>query len=285
MTVATDLFHWPVPSSAGVPGQTGQRIFGVYGLSILAAQAGALPFLGVGVTPVDESGVTYLWNGSAYAAFGAGGVSDGTKGDIVVSAGATVYTVGAKAITLAKMADLAANSIMGNNTGLAATPIALTAAQVKTLLAVGVADITDASADGRSLISAANYAGMVTLLSAAGIGINNTFTKAQRVTPSVLVDAVTIAVDASLSNTFTVTLAGNRTLGNPTNLVDGQNINVFVKQDAVGGRTLAYASKWKFPSGLAPTLTATANAVDCISGIYDATSDTIRCGSATLDIR
>lgn len=43
-------------------------------------------------------------------------------------------TIGAGAITLAKMANLAANSIIGNNTGSGATPIALTAAQVATML-------------------------------------------------------------------------------------------------------------------------------------------------------
>jgi hypothetical protein len=55
----------------------------------------------------------------------------------------TVATAGIAnaAITLAKMANLAANSILGNNTGAGATPLALTAAQVKTLLAIAQADV------------------------------------------------------------------------------------------------------------------------------------------------
>lgn len=89
-----------------------------------------------------------------------------------------------------------------------------------------------------------------------------------------LTDAATIAINASLGNNFRVTLGGNRTLGNPTELVDGQQGLIRVKQDATGGRTLTYASMWKFPGG-APTLTPTAGATDVISWQYDATDATI----------
>jgi len=63
-----------------------------------------------------------------------GALSDGTYGDIVVSGGGTVLTIGAGAVALTDMAALAANSIIGNNTGAGAVPIALTAAQVIALL-------------------------------------------------------------------------------------------------------------------------------------------------------
>ena len=81
-----------------------------------------------------------------------------------------------------------------------------------------------------------------------------------------LTDAATIAVDMSVTggNNFSVTLAGNRTLGNPTGLTAGQSGIIYVAQDATGSRTLAYSSYWKFPGGTAPTLTTTANAVDAL---------------------
>ena len=81
-----------------------------------------------------------------------------------------------------------------------------------------------------------------------------------------LTDAATIAVDMSVTggNNFSVTLAGNRTLGNPTGLTAGQSGIIYVTQDATGSRTLAYSSYWKFPGGTAPTLTTTANAVDAL---------------------
>lgn len=67
-------------------------------------------------------------------------------GDVSVAAGSNSSTIGAGTVTLAKMANLAANSIIGNNTGVAATPIALTAAQVKTLLAIASGDVSGLAA-------------------------------------------------------------------------------------------------------------------------------------------
>jgi len=105
----------------------------------------------------------------------------------------------------------------------------------------------------------------------------NVFTRAQTVTPVALSDAATVATNANLSNTFTVTLAGNRTLGNPTNMTNGAIYNWRIRQDATGSRTLAYGSKFKWPGGTAPTLTTTASATDFISGQYFSDTDTLLC--------
>jgi hypothetical protein len=72
-------------------------------------------------------------------------------------------------------------------------------------------------------------------------------------------------VDFADSNNFTVTLGGNRTLGNPTNQVAGQSGSLFVVQDGTGSRTLAYSSDWEFAGGTAPTLsTAGVDRIDYI---------------------
>jgi hypothetical protein len=92
-----------------------------------------------------------------------------------------------------------------------------------------------------------------------------------------LTDAATVNVDASLSDNFRLTLGGNRTLANPTNLRDGQVINIRLIQDGTGGRTLAYGSKYKFPGGTAPVLSTAASARDFMSCQYDATADTLFC--------
>lgn len=84
-----------------------------------------------------------------------------------------------------------------------------------------------------------------------------------------LTDAATIATDCNNGNVHTVTLAGNRTLGAPSNLKNGATYIWIIKQDATGTRTLAYNAVFKFPGGVAPTLTTTGNAVDILSGISD----------------
>lgn len=114
----------------------------------------------------------------------------------------------------------------------------------------------------------------LTNLPSGGVALNtaNTFTKSQQVATVALTDAATITVDASLSNVFSVTLAGNRTLANPTNLVSGQTILFLIKQDATGSRTLAYGSAYKWSGGTTPTLTTTANKLDVISCVTDGTN-------------
>jgi len=100
----------------------------------------------------------------------------------------------------------------------------------------------------------------------AFLGSTNTFTGAQGSSPVALTDAANISVNASLGNSFQVTLEGNRTLDNPTNLVAGFTYLFRIKQDPTGTRTLAYGSAYKFEGGSAPTLSTAANAVDILTG-------------------
>jgi hypothetical protein len=91
------------------------------------------------------------------------------------------------------------------------------------------------------------------------------FSVAQRGTVSALTDGSTITPDFAAANNFSVTLGGNRTLANPTNLVAGQSGVIVITQDGTGSRTLAYGSQWKFANGTAPSLTTTASAVDVLA--------------------
>ena len=106
----------------------------------------------------------------------------------------------------------------------------------------------------------------------AQTGATNTYTGAQIGSISTLTDGATITPDFALNNSFTVTLGGNRTLANPTNLVAGQSGVIIINQDGTGGRTLAYGTYWDFSGGTAPTLTTTASAVDMIAYFVVSTS-------------
>ncbi len=77
-----------------------------------------------------------------------------------------------------------------------------------------------------------------------------------------LTDAATITPDFAADCNFTVTLGGNRTIANPSNLTAGQSGSIFLVQDATGSRTVSWGSYWDFPGGTAPTLSTAANAVD-----------------------
>lgn len=71
----------------------------------------------------------------------AAGLTDGDKGDIVLSGGATVWTIDNNAVTLAKQAPLAANSVIANVTGSSATPTAVGLSALKSALNIGAADV------------------------------------------------------------------------------------------------------------------------------------------------
>jgi hypothetical protein len=88
--------------------------------------------------------------------------------------------------------------------------------------------------------------------------------------PVSLTDASSISWNLDTQPFATVTLAGNRTLANPSTLQPG-NYTLIVKQDATGSRTLAYGSAFKFPSGTAPTLSTAASAIDMLAFVCDGT--------------
>lgn len=90
-----------------------------------------------------------------------------------------------------------------------------------------------------------------------------------------LTDASTIAIDATTgTNTYRVTLGGNRILGNPTGAFDSQKFVFLVKQDATGNRTLSLDTKWHVSTTI-PDVTGSTNAayVDRIEAEYWGTED------------
>ena len=128
-----------------------------------------------------------------------------------------------------------------------------------------------------------------TIVKAADIGIsveafdsaavkddeNQTFTKAQRGSITALTDNANVSINLNENNFYSVTLAGNRTLDNPTNVTPGQSGCIFITQDGSGSRTLAFGSNYDFAGGTAPTLSTGAGQVDVLSYVVRSSTSII----------
>ena len=156
------------------------------------------------------------------------------------------------------------DSTSSTSTTTAATPNA-----VKTAYDLAAAALPKS---GGTMTGAITFAAGQTI---AGYGLLDgaqTWTKGQRGEITALSDGATITPDFADSNNFSVTLGGNRTLANPSNLVAGQSGCIWITQDGTGSRTLAYDTHWDFTGGTAPTLSTAAGAVDCL--VYAVQSST-----------
>lgn len=80
-----------------------------------------------------------------------------------------------------------------------------------------------------------------------------------------LTDQATIAWNLARGPIAQVTLAGNRTLGSPTNMKTGATYILFVIQDGTGTRTLAHHADYLFPFGSDPIMSVGAGAVDVLT--------------------
>ena len=98
----------------------------------------------------------------------------------------------------------------------------------------------------------------------------------------ILTDAATIAVDMGTFINAKVTLAGNRTLGIPSNAKPGQHGFIRIIQDGTGNRTLGYHANWVFAAGSDPTLSTTAADEDILR--YTVLTSTKVLGELIADI-
>jgi hypothetical protein len=99
-----------------------------------------------------------------------------------------------------------------------------------------------------------------------------TWTNQQYFDLATLTDGANISWNLTTAQTATVTLAGNRTLDNPTNQKAGATYILIVKQDGSGNRTLAYGTDYKWAGGATPTLSTGINDVDIITFVSDGTN-------------
>jgi hypothetical protein len=285
--LAGDLHFYPVGDFVGPegpPGDTGdQGIQGVqgdpgapgapasnpnytYAINTLAPGASAT------LTPSGTYPNVLLTFGIPRGDPGASGaLGDGTYSGIIVSGGGTALDVGPNHITLARMANLAANSLIGNATGGAATPTALDATTVKTLLSLGnvnnttdankpISTATQTALDLKANLASPALTGNPTAPTQSA-GSNNT----RLATTAYVKGEVDVSVQTAGSNSVTPTYdndmvirtgaSGAITLNNPTGTaIDGHGIVIRLKDNGTA-RAISYGSEYRAIGVTLPTTT------------------------------
>ena len=176
------------------------------------------------------------------------------------------------------------NAVTSINTAHTSTTDRLVAAS--TALATSIANVSAALATSigtRLPLAGGTLTGILSAtdvyVSALAVGTNSLLGKDIHIEKAAvadiqaLTDGTNISVDFNVGQNFTVTLAGNRTLDNPTNCVAGQVGSIFITQDGTGSRTLAYGSSWDFAGGTAPVLSTDAAAIDRLDYIVQTSTD------------
>lgn len=83
------------------------------------------------------------------------------------------------------------------------------------------------------------------------------------------------APDCRFANVFDITLTGNITLLNPLYPMRDMLLLLRIRQDGIGGRTLAFDTKYDFSTDLpSPTISTAASARDYLGFIYNKAGDT-----------
>lgn len=204
-------------------------------------------------------GTTALASGNAALVVGAGALASGNAA--LVNA-ATALASGNSALIVG------GNALASGNAALVNAATALSSGNAA--LVVG----GDALASGNAALT-----GLTSKVSKGGDVISGTLVATSQTYGAVTttVSSGVILINFSAGNNFDITLEGNSTLAPSVAPSGGQSGAIYIRQDSVGSRTLAYSGGWSFANGSAPTLTTTASGTDLLA--YYAAAPTAIVGS------
>jgi hypothetical protein len=273
---ATARFIGRITAGAGDP----EELTGTQATSLLDQFSTATTTKGVVPGSNGASTANFLRADGTWAAPSVGGIADDDYGDITISGG--VWTIDAGAVSYSKIQNVSATDrVLGRQTAGAGSIEEITC----TAAGRALIDDADAAAQRTTLGLAAGATAGLATTSEIWAGTASTLLTPLNVLNALagvgLTDQATISVDLALGVFFTVTLAGNRTLGNPTNPKVGRTIYLRVAQDATGNRTLSYGANYDFGQDTAPTLSTGASAQDLLAFFVSTTTKIVFLGIRT----
>jgi hypothetical protein len=88
-----------------------------------------------------------------------------------------------------------------------------------------------------------------------------------------------VTIDGQLSNVFYLELGANVTeFANPVNPINGQTVNIHLRQDVAGGRVIeSWGDQWKFTNKINPELSTEPNAIDLLSCQWNEIDSIMQC--------
>jgi trimeric autotransporter adhesin len=180
-------------------------------------------------------------------------------GTDALASGNAALTNAATALASGNSALIVGNALASGNL----TPTALASGNAALVSADSAAtDALSALASGNSAL-----AGLTSKVSKGGDVISGTLVVTSQAYGAVssTVSSGVILINFAAANNFDITLEGNSTLAPSVAPSGGQSGAIFIRQDSVGSRTLAYSGGWSFANGSAPTLTTTASGTDLLA--------------------
>jgi hypothetical protein len=175
------------------------------------------------------------------------------------------------AVTNVKLANMAAATFKGRAAGAGTgDPTDLTAAQAKTALAISSADVS-----GLGALATLNQVGSAQIAAGAldgkPINMQGALLRGAEIidyaetSATPVISAGVLTLDLDTASVFEVVLTANVTslvFANPPTAGRAGSVTLILRQDATGGRTVAWPSSILWSGGTTPIVTPAANAVD-----------------------